>query len=508
MLQSSITLPDAAPHSQAPLDGDKSGLIRDFLDTLEVRHVRYCHWKSNMRLREMLSGGDDIDLLVHREDASQLQAVMLEFGFKQANPKAGMEHPAVFHALSNDEARGQLVHLHVYHQIVSGDSLVKNYRLKVEDMLLSGTRYLEGVRVPRPEVELMLFLVRVALKHASLIELLMINRTYHSVSAELNWLRQQANLDLAAELCQRAFPKISSSLFIETLDVFSRASSLPRRLKLAVNIAWRMRDYRRMGAIRAIISRLHRVSELTIAKFQNRKGKILQSGGMVVALVGPKASGKSTLGNELSTRLGKQLLVRRIHAGKPPPTLLTMLPSLMIPVARKLLRSERSSEYQKTERRQTNNYSLIHVIHMLMLAYERRNLLRRSASAAAAGALVVSDRYPSATIGATDSSSFDDEAIASCKSRVKRWMMRQERKLYDSILLPDLVIRLEAPIALTTRRDSERIKPGGPDALALKRRWQLETVTKYGGVPEVVLHTDRSIEETSRDAVAAVWRRL
>ena len=508
MLNIATDIPKAAARHHNMGKEDQSPLIRDFLNSLEERGVRFCHWKSNMRLKEMLAGGDDIDLLVHRSDSDELQAVMADFGFKHANPRAGMEHPGIFHALSIDGATGKLVHLHVYHQIVSGDSLVKNYRLRVEDLLLDDTRHLEGVRIPRPDVELMLFVMRIALKHVSAIELWMINRTYHSVVDELSWLQEQTSPAAAADLCHRTFPSISSSLFLQALEILSKDGNLFQRLRISHAIAQRMRGSRRLGVVRTVSSRLRRTIGLGLGKIWRKQGKILQSGGMVVALVGPKATGKSTLGNELANRLGKQLFVKRIHAGKPQSTLLTFLPRMMIPLARKLLRSERSSEYQKVERREKKQYSLIHVFHMLMLAYERRVLLLSAARQAAAGAIVVSDRYPSVTIGATDSSSFDDSSIDRCRSRMKKWMMRQERKIYDSIPRPDLIIRLEAPISLTTLRDAERIKPGGPDAQALERRWQLETMNNYRGAPEVVVRTDRSIEETAQDVVSTVWRKL
>ena len=103
---------------------------------------------------------------------------LLENGFKLAQSSSGIGHPGVFHALGLDEASAELVHVHAYFQIVSGDSLVKSYRLPIERALLEQTRYLHGVRVPTPEAELVLFALRIALKHTGPIEILMANRHY------------------------------------------------------------------------------------------------------------------------------------------------------------------------------------------------------------------------------------------------------------------------------------------------------------------------------------------
>ena len=76
------------------------------------------------------------------------------------------------------------------------------------------------------------------------------------------------------------------------------------------------------------VSRLWRVVSLLVMRFRRRRDLVLQRGGMIVALVGPKATGKSTIGHELATRLGLHLDVLRIHAGKPPATALTLVPRL------------------------------------------------------------------------------------------------------------------------------------------------------------------------------------
>ena len=44
------------------------------------------------------------------------------------------------------------MHVHAYFQASAG-SLVKSYRLPIEELLLEQTRYLHGVRIPTPEAE-------------------------------------------------------------------------------------------------------------------------------------------------------------------------------------------------------------------------------------------------------------------------------------------------------------------------------------------------------------------
>lgn len=482
--------------------------IRRLFNSLEQKGIRHCHWKSNIRLEETLAAAEDIDLLVDQRDAWLFHAVLLEHGFKLTQSRSGMGHPGVFHALGLDHASADIVHVHAYFQIVSGDSLVKNYRLPIERFLLEQTRYLHGVRVPTPEAELVLFALRIALKHTSPIEILMANRRYRTVSKELRWLREAANAGRAEGLCAAWFPSIDPPLFRELLNAIEAERALLRRVVLGWRIARRLRGLRRLSMVSGAVSRLWRVLSLLVKRLRRRGDLVLQTGGMIIALVGPKATGKSTISHALATRLGGHLDVLPIHAGKPPATVLTLLPRLLVPAARHLFSNERAGEYQKPERRREKQYSLLYVLRMTLLAYDRRKLLSRALRAASSGSIVIADRYPSESVGAIDSCCFDEVALANCSSALKRWLMNRERALYKGLPKPDLLLCLEAPIETTIERDARRVKQGGPDAAAVRRRWELESRTDSSRTTAIKIDTSRPLEETLRTAIRAVWSTL
>lgn len=479
--------------------------IRNLFKSLEQKGVRYCHWKSNIRLEETLAAAEDIDLLVDQRDAGLFHAALLENGFKLTQSRSGIGHPGVFHAMGLDEASAELVHVHAYFQIVSGDSLVKSYRLPIESSLLEQTRYLHGVRVPTPEAELVLFALRIALKHTGPIEILMANRDYRGVSRELRWLREAASVERAEALCAAWFPNIEPPLFRRLLNAIEAERALTRRVVLGCRVARRLRALRRLSPMLAAVSRLWRVLTLLVMRFRRRRDLVLQTGGMIVALVGPKATGKSTIGHVLATRLGQHLDVLRIHAGKPPATALTFLPRLFVPAARFLLSKERAGEYEKPERRREQRYSLLYILRTTLLAYDRRKLLGRALRAATSGSVVISDRYPSESVGAIDSCCFDEVALAKCGSPLKRWLMNRERALYKGLPKPGLILRLTAPIETTIERDARRLKQGGPDAAAVRRRWELESRPEFSGTPVIQIDTNRPLDETVQTVVRAVW---
>src|SRR5690242_11661562 len=90
-----------------PVPAAAKRVVQELFAALAARGVRYCHWKSNVRLAETLAGSEDIDLLVRREDAGLLQAVLAETGFKLCGSRSGAAHPGTFNALALDEASGE-----------------------------------------------------------------------------------------------------------------------------------------------------------------------------------------------------------------------------------------------------------------------------------------------------------------------------------------------------------------------------------------------------------------
>lgn len=482
-------------------------VIRQLFDCLEEVGVSCCHWKSNIRLAATLAGREDIDLLVDPRSDAPFRTALARCGFRAAVSRAGIGHPGIFHALALDSATGELIDLHAYHQIVSGDSLVKNYRFPIEGQLLGSTCYLEGVRVPDPSVELTLFVLRIALKHVSPAEILKVNRHYGKVVDELAWLGERADSRKAAALCATWFPAIDPAFF-ERLRQAIAGHALWPRMAFGWRVAWRLRHLRRIGQLPATASRYRRLLLFVAGRLQRRRDLTLQTGGAIVALVGPKGSGKSTIGKQLAGRLGRYLCVRRIHVGKPPPTLLSFLPRLFVPLGRVLLPHERLREYQNAERRQQERYSMLHVLRMLLVAYDRRRLIFRALRAATSGAIVIADRYPSESGRSTDSSCFDDAAVTACRSPIKRWMMRRERALYRDLPRPTVVLKLVAPLDIVLERDAGRSKRGGPDPEAVRRRWHLESETDFSS--SLVAHIDASqpLDETVRSALLAVWQRL
>ena len=140
-----------------------AGLIRDLMRADPP--IRWCSWKSNEHLGKALAGRNDLDLLVHPDDAMAFRMVLAAHGLKRLTPARTREHPGMEHHLGMDAVDGRLFHLHVHTELVLGEQHVKNHRLPMEAALLAGSRSLDGVPVPDPSLELAVLVVRALLKY-------------------------------------------------------------------------------------------------------------------------------------------------------------------------------------------------------------------------------------------------------------------------------------------------------------------------------------------------------
>jgi thymidylate kinase len=360
------------------------------------------------------------------------------------------------------------------------------------------------VRIPDPSAELVLFLLRILLKHVSIMEIIKVNSHYDECTDELAWLLERGNASEAAALCETWFPSLRVP-FPQLIHCVA-SGTLPARMAMGMRVAWALRYERRLGHFAAACSRLMRIGKHYFVRLRGRRNLTPLSGGAWIALVGPKGTGKSTLAKLVVKKLGKNLDVKTIHLGKPPATWLSFLPRMLIPVLRRLRPNERLREYEKPERRAERRYSALFVAGKLLVAFDRRRLLTRTMRAVASGTIVISDRCPATNATGLDGSAFDDLAVARERSPWKRRMMEWERTIYRRLPTPRLVLKLNAPIETALQRDLTRRKAGGPDPMAVQRRWALESGAEYARSAVMQIDTDGDIETSLQAAMDCVWR--
>lgn len=487
--------------------------VRSLVNALNRSGIWYCHWKSNWALAEALAGETDIDLLVHQEDTAEFKRLLNRLSFRPATVAGVPSFPSVEHHFALDEESGVLVHVHAYYRVITGESLVKNYRLPIEEMLLQNTREEQGMRVPVKSAELIVFTLRMMLKHTALTELILLRRYWNEVAVELNWLLADDPLEQTLSLLKQWLPSLDTNLFSDCVEALRRPAPLVRRIILGRRLRSQLRPYARYSELRARLKGVEKFAVMLSRRLTGSKlGMVPHSGGVVIAFVGPEATGKSTLLAEMKTWLGEHFNVDQIHVGKPKPTLLTIVPNFFVPALRRLFPSYRSTRVEKQVSAKSeseasqNGFPLVFGVRSTLLAHDRRALLTRAFGGAGQGTVILCDRYPSSRSGAPDGPQLSHLAPVRNAPSIRRLLAGIEAKYYREIPPPDLVVYLCAPLDVTLARNQERNKTEPEEYV--RRRHARHANLWFDDSQVRRINTDQPFDLTLLEVKKIIWQSL
>lgn len=496
-----------------------AALVDDLIDAFNREGVVYCHWKSNIDLAQATAGLTDLDLLVDRASLAQAITILARLGFKAAVARWGINPPSIRHYYGLDPETSQLIHVHLFSRVLTGESFVKSHLLPFETMLLANTDYAGRIRVTSKPAELVLFTLRMFIKYGSLLDLVALRRKSKSIREEIRWLQAGGDLSEALSLLQEYCPVIDHQLFATCVKTLDSDTPLMQRIRLAYQVRRRLKVYAKHTAFQRGLA----YTRLLWAEVQRRLGikrqnKVLQAGGAVIAFVGADATGKSTLVTETGRWLGDTFTVNVIHTGKPPSSWLTAPVNAALTLARRFVPSQRiddlkrqkafTSDSSLAQHRFKGRSSLIYALRAVVLAWDRRQLILQYRRRAAEGELIVCDRYPSRIVGAMDSPCLVEESgKAGATVAIYNRLARLERQLYSQIPSPDIVLRLRVSLETALQRNRERNLQDGEGYLAARHRQsQAWHVPEARSVYEI--DTERSLEETLYRVKEAIWASL
>lgn len=217
--------------------------------------------------------------------------------------------------------------------------------------------------------------------------------------------------------------------------------------------------------------------------------------GLVVTVVGPDASGKTTLANALCRHFvhaGFEAQV--LHLGQPRGSLGTRALRLALMIARKLLRLARGeTSMDGVETR----YPRLQAGLDLLLAQERLMLARRCQRLARDGVIVMADRYPSATAG-----SATGPRPLRGKSPVSQILWKVQCARYERVPRPNALVRLRVTVEEAIRRNAERPTPKEESAIRASHAAPEQEFIE--GVPEMLLDATLTPSELVTEIVRTI----
>ncbi len=469
--------------------------------------IRYCLFKSNAHLEAALVGDTDLDILFDGSQINEVHRVLAAGGFKRFPTRPPRSYPGKEDFFAVDPASGRLLHLDTHHRLVVGASFFKNFRLPWEERFLDSARFdaEHGVYVADPVHELLLLVVRAALKLTFRTQLRPGGPLSSSMGDERDWLIKQVQRTELTELARTLLGERAASLVASSANGGGVASLRELRRELARSL----RAYRTYGRVLSGFVRRKRQAQFLLgavnrryvhAPFGYSRGGA--AGGLIVAVVGADGSGKSTLNRELFRWLTSKLDVLPVYFGSGDGKVsLLRLPLWAI---RRLQTRGRPSVDRDPQDRMNRTVDWKIAVWALVLAREKRKKLDKATKARARGMIVICDRYPQGQYpGINDGPLLS--SWRSSSSRIRRLLADREARPYDEATAvgPDVVLRLRVSPDVALGR-----KPG--ESLAnLEFRADLVGDLDFPAARSIIeLDADEPAEKVLASAKRELWAYL
>jgi hypothetical protein len=481
------------------------------LGEFHQQKISYCYWKSSRRVRAVLAGEGDVDLLVAREDQHRVEAILLVQGFKRFPSVADRDDPAILSFLGYDEPSDQLIHVHLHFRLILGERLLKNYRVPWEDVLLARAilHPTLPIRLLDPTSEAVLLVVRACLelRRTDPVTLRSWRATTQKFALDreelaarvdrtmiLNWAAEFVSEDLAGMIADA----ICSQQALES------HRCLRRRIQryFAPYRSYNSFEVRVRGVMRALIWAIGNLNKrfLHAPRPWNRRAP---GGGRIVAIVGLDGSGKTTMAAAMRAWLGSVIDVVPIYfgTGDGRPSLLLRPLKLLVPLIMRVLRtkSEGASRGKMSNRDPGLLYSVLLMVWATVVAVEKRIKLPAARRGANRGLVVIADRYPQNEI-----LSFNDGPLLARLSRAPAWIRRFEAPAYTLAhrLPPDLVIKLQVLPETVARREPEM------DPTIIWERITALQRLEFPGARVVCVDAEQPLPDVIRVVKQEIWRLL
>ena len=477
-------------------------LIIKLCRTLAAKKIDYCHWKSNAFLDRSASGDNDLDLLINRSHAKYFTEILNDLGFKESLLHKEEELPGVRDYYGYDQNTGRLVHVHAHFLLVMGSDLSKNYRLPLEQSYLESSAQGDLFRVPAPEFELLVFVIRMVLKHSTWDSILIRHGQLSSTERyELDVLSTQETLS-KVESVLLLLPGLNRNQFNLCLQSLQPDCPYWTRVKAGEQLQKVLRSCVRYPRWHDIILKFARRAWQPILwrGFRYAPKNRIANGGLFISIVGGDGAGKTTLIDELYEWLSGKFEVKKFHIGKPNWSWTTTAIRGILKVGM-LLRLYPFEGDVYEESLQPHGYPWF--IRAVCTARDRYLTYFQARRFSSNGSLALCDRYPFPGFLKMDGPQCEYALTASNK---KNWFINfltiKEKSYYQQIILPDLLIVLKVDPEIAVQRKADETE------ISVRARstevWELD----WDKLSAFTINANGSKKETLSQVKALVWEHL
>jgi hypothetical protein len=433
--------------------------VRKLFEDLALNNIRYCHWKSNLRLENGLLGKTDLDLLVDPAQIVSLKRVLTQHNIKLVLAPHGKRYPGIEDYLGFDYETGKLFHLHVHYLLVLGEQFVKNYHIPLERHFLDSTISVGGwINTPTPELELSILCLRALLKYRdrdAFKDIFSIRSSGlpRHILTEINWLFSQTHMENFADALSEVSDILPADIILEFLKtILINPRDGRKLLQLRGRVRKALRPYQRYNRTEASIRYFKELWRRTVLpRFNSARGMTLPDGGVAITLIGADGSGKTTLCELLEEWLGWRMDVNCYYLGSKKPSPLSTGLYLVFRMIRRSQR-ELGKWFGNTNwvmRQLATAREFFLYSHYLSIGNDRLRRFEKARREAAKGSISLFDRFPYES--PLDGPEIKKNGIGSDRNLVGFFYQR-EQKIYSKFSYPDLIIILKVTPEVSQKR--------------------------------------------------------
>jgi thymidylate kinase len=435
-------------------------LVAKLCETLKDQKINYCHWKSNAAIERSANGENDLDLLVGRNDSQHFIEILAQLGFKEAHTPQGEKLPGVRDYYGYDEDGDRLIHVHAHFQLVIGHDLTKNYHIPIEASFLESATQNGLFRIPGPEFELAIFIIRMIIKHSTLDTIIM-RHGYLSESerSELEFLLSNTSVTKVAAVFDQYFPYVNHNLLEACLQAIQPGCSFWQRISAGWHLQRQLISCARRPQVTDIILKFWRriklpiLTRLHICMYK----KNMANGGLLIAIVGGDGSGKTTAINSLYAKFSEEFEIKKFHLGKPSWSWTTILIRGILKIGRSIglypFVREGSEYTLDTDLPSFPGYPWL--IREVCTARDRYLTYISARRHATNGRLVLCDRFPVPEVKIMDGPQVERVTSGIKTNILIKFLARIEKQYYKQIMLPDLLIMLRVAPEVSVQRKTD-----------------------------------------------------
>ena len=302
-------------------------IIDSIFQLLDKSKIQYCHWKSNERLGSFLKGNEDLDLLFDHKDKDLVLNLFYDCGARKFDAIPLNKYENIFDYLIVDN-NSNLIHFHLHFGLDIGEKGIKRYRMPFVKSILN-TRVRsnpEGVWIIAPEYELLLLILRLALRMPPIVFLKykFFNKRFDIGEKSLNefkWLTQKVSFKNFESIILEHFD--DTKIVREAINIYRNGLTDNGILKLrsAIEVKRRLWMTKKDNYVNLKFF-LGRLKNHPIFKINQSfpVKRINESNGKTIVILGSDGAGKSTLVKNLQNVFSRKIDISCLYMGLPKPS--------------------------------------------------------------------------------------------------------------------------------------------------------------------------------------------